>query len=454
MSALDLTLCEVADLLGARRLTVQALVAEAFERIQAADGPLNAVIDIQRTRALEQARMLDGLHDKLRLPLHGIVLAHKDMYHRAGELSSFGAAPEHHRRADRTAVLLERLDDAGAVSLARLNMAEFAMGPTGHNAHFGRCCNPFDPARISGGSSSGSGVAVASRYVFGALGSDTGGSVRLPAAMCGVVGLKPTQGLLSVDGLMPLSDSLDCPGPLARSSRDVARLMDILSGARHERQVLEAPARGVLGVPSRYFTDDLDPDVAEAFERALAAFSRCGFEVRSVDIEDPSDYPHYADVIWKSEAAALHIDHFAAGPRQLSEQLRARLMQGLTVSAADYVYAQKLRTHALQTALDGPLAACDVLLTPAMRCMTPRADEVSAASGERMRVNLERISALTRPVSFLGLPALVTPAGCDRHGMPIGIQLIGRPRDEARLLAVAHAFEDEEGHHRMAPPLG
>lgn len=446
MNVLELTLCDVAEMIRARRIGCEELLQECFARIAETDSKLNAVIALEKDTALARARDLDRMTGSPKGPLHGVPLGYKDMFHRKGAISTYGAADAHWTEAKETSALLGSLEKADAVGCARLHMAEFAMGPTGHNPTFGRCRNPHAPDRISGGSSSGSGAAVAAGYVFGALGSDTGGSVRLPAAICGIVGLKPTQYLLSTEGMMPLSSSLDCPGLLARSSRDVARMLDVLIATESEA-ALQGPIGNVrIGVPQSYYTDGLDEDVSAAFQSALSTFDSLEAKMVAVDVPDQTDLPHFADVLWKSEAAAIHRKNFAPGPKQLGCQARARLAQGLGVLATDYVDAQKLRVHALARMLGGPLAEADVLVMPTVPIMVPTAHSVSAEAGDKMRTTLEKLSRFTRPISFLGLPALSTPMGRDRNGLPIGLQIVGRPRAEGLLLRLGQSLADRIGY--------
>ena len=452
---LDLNLRAVVQLLKFGKISATELIHEALATVERDDEVINAVIGISRDRALEEAARLDRLSPEMRGPLHGVPLAHKDMFYRKGEVSSFGSKQMGANVKTQTSSLLRRLDEAGAISFARLNMAQFAMGPTGDNPDFGRCRNPFAPDRISGGSSSGSAAAVAARYAFAALGSDTGGSIRLPAALCGVVGLKPTQNLMPTDGMMGLSESLDAPGPIARASGDVARIMDILLGRNVYEAALDAPQPVVrIGVPSSYYCDDLDGEVAASYQTAIESFIALGFEIVEVDVPDHTHFADLADVIWKPEAAALHLHTLQSAPHMIAVQARARLTQGLATSAVDYIRARQLRSAMLAEMLDGPLRSSDVLLTPAMRITPPLAVDVAATGGEAMRRNLEGITAFTRPLNFLGLPGLVTPAGLASSGTPLSIQIIGRPFAEPLLLQLGHLFEEHCKHNRLRPKIG
>ena len=288
-----LTLRQAAAAIAERRVRAEALVEASLDRIERLQPTLNCFIRIAAEAARAKARAADmSVNAGHALgPLHGVPLAHKDMFYRAGEVCTCGSKIRAGFVPDHTASVLARLDAAGAIELGRLNMAEFALGPTGHNDHFGRCRNPWNPDHISGGSSSGSGAAVAAGLVFGALGSDTGGSVRLPAAMCGVVGIKPTQGRVSRYGAMPLSHSLDCIGILARTVGDCARLLSIIAGSDerdstasrrpaedfehglNEAADANALASVTVGIPDRYYYEDIDHEVAELLAKSRAVLA-------------------------------------------------------------------------------------------------------------------------------------------------------------------------------------
>lgn len=435
-------------------ITAEAAVGLALAKAQAAQG-LNAFVRIDADRALEAARAADR-HRAMGLPLgplHGVPVAHKDMFYRAGRVTGCGSKIRADFVAAETCPLLDRLDRAGAIEIGQLHMAEFAMGPTGHNAHLGRCRNPWLGDAITGGSSSGSGAAVAARIVGGALGSDTGGSVRLPAAFCGVVGLKPTHGRLAQTAMMPLSESLDTAGPLALSSRSVARMMTVLADDGEDFEAALTPALDglTIGLPTRYYTEGLDPEVAAAFAESLRVLADCGARVIEVDLPDQDHLAAMAALVWAPEAAAQHLEWLRQRPGDYGEQVRNRLLHGLAIPATHHVLARRLRSADLAAMLGGALAACDVIATPACRTVTPLADAVEARAGPAMDKVIGDISALTRPISYLGLPALVTPMGRDARGLPIGLQLIGRPRAEATLLRTGHAFERATSWLARAP---
>ncbi|EJL33538.1 amidase [Novosphingobium sp. AP12] len=437
-------LVELADAIADGTLSAEAAVTAALDRAREWSG-LNAFVALEPDTALDQARACDQerARGRLRGPLHGVPLAHKDMFFRAGIPTEAGSLIWRGHVPAETSPLIARLEAAGAITIGRLHMAEFAMGPTGHNAHLGRCANPWDEAAISGGSSSGSGAAVGARIVMGALGSDTGGSVRLPAAFCGVAGLKPTNGLLPDEAMMPLSGTLDTAGPLATSSRSLARLMSVLTASGRDYEVDLAPdcAGLTIGVPTSYFTADLHSEVAAAFAAARQVFVEIGARVIEVAIPDHSTYPEIAARIWAPEAAAFHARHLAERPQDFGEQVRNRLKAGAAISPAQYLAALGARKSAQSDMLTGPFAEVDLLLTPAARMPVPLADEVGATGGAAMQAMVAELSALTRTISMLGFPALVTPMGFDTRGLPLALQLIGPPNAEPSLLRAGFAYE-------------
>jgi len=460
-----LSLCEAASAIREGRLRAQALVDACLDRIERLQPSLNCFIAIATASARAQARAADeAVKAGRRLgPLHGVPLAHKDMFYRAGLVCTCGSKIRQDFVPDHTATVLARLDAAGAIELGRLNMAEFAMGPTGHNAHFGRCRNPWNPDHISGGSSSGSGAAVAAGLAFGALGSDTGGSVRLPAAMCGVVGLKPTQGRVSRHGAMPLSHSLDCIGVLARTVRDAARLLTVIAGpdpldAAASRQPVPDYERGLdaatesgalsgitVGVPNRFYYDGLDEEVAALLASSRAVLEARGAKVVDVEIADHGPLGEVANAVWLPEAAALHLPWLRERPGDYSDQVRARLLGGLGVPATLRLDALRIRARVLEQLLTQTFSACDVLHLPALKLPVPTAAQTDAGGSAAMPEVIGRIAAATRPLNYLGLPGLVVPIGLTRNGLPQAMQLVARPFHEPLLFRVGAAYEAGSG---------
>jgi aspartyl-tRNA(Asn)/glutamyl-tRNA(Gln) amidotransferase subunit A len=468
-----LTLRQAASALAERRLSAEALVDACIDRVERLQPKLNCFIRTTADQARAKARTADLAVKAGHItgPLHGVPLAHKDMFYRVGEVCSCGSKIRADFVPNRTATVLKRLDAAGGIELGRLNMAEFAMGPTGHNDYFGRCRNPWNPDYITGGSSSGSGAAVAAGLVFGALGSDTGGSVRLPAAACGVVGIKPTLGRVSRYGAMPLSQSLDCVGVLARSVGDCARLLSIIAGAdsndglasRHPvpdyEQGLDqaADTRSLagmtIGVPDRYYYDGIDNEVSELLAASRSALENRGATIVDVPVGDHGAVNDLSDAILWPEGATLHLPWLRDRPRDYAPQTRARLLVGLAVPATLYAEAVRARTHLLETLLQRTFSKCDVLHVPVLKRPVPTAAETDVGGGAAMHETLGQIVASTRPFNYFGLPALSVPIGITRNGLPQAMQLVARPFREDLLFYAGAAYEAAVGKHAERPSL-
>jgi len=447
------TLVQAARAVRDRAISSEDLTLDCLARIDALQPTLNAFIAVHRDRALATARAADAHQAAGGVcgPLHGVPLAHKDMFDRAGQITAGGSKIWANRIGAQTAVLLQRLDASGAIDLGRLNMAEFAMGPTGHNAHYGRACNPARPDLISGGSSSGSAVAVAAGMVFGALGSDTGGSIRLPAALCGVAGLKPTQDRLSLANAMPLSVSMDCAGPLARTVEDLAALFAVLADdipASAEEVARRAPALGRstslkgwrIGVPEAYFAADLDVEVAEALDASRQTLVRLGATCVSLRLPDLDLLCELANLVSMFEAAAVHSERLDTRAADFGPQVLARLLSGKAISKADYNRAVQDRGAMRQVFLSA-FEQCDIIHMPVLAVPPPTADAVDVNQGAGLAQMIAGLTRYTRPISYLGLPALAQPIGVSASGLPLSMQTVAPPLGEARLLTLGQAFE-------------
>ncbi|MBR9892597.1 amidase [bacterium] len=437
-----------------------ALTEAALAAAHASQPRHCAFIETYEESARAKARSLDdaaaqGLH---RGPLHGIPLAHKDCFEQAGRAMTVGAAVRRDAApAERDATVIARYDTAGAVNIGSLNMNEMVCGPTGQNPHFGDCCNAWDPSRISGGSSSGSAVAVATGAIFGALGSDTGGSTRLPSSMNGVFGLKPTYGLVSRAGSFPRAFSLDSIGPIARSAEDCALLLRSVAGHDpRDPTSLDVPVPDYLSLfdapwvmQSRVAALSLgvpcDPGIQEVFDRFTA---RCTDMFEAAPARDfPEMEACYAlgDIISKVEAATLHSEAMRQSPERFSQAVFSRTEPGLHVPAVRYLEALSLRATVLRSFLDGPLGETDVLICPTVPLPVPLRTDADMEAPDSVFGVVAAITRLTRTFSYLGVPVLSMPIGVDANGMPVGAQLIARPLDEGRLLAVAHQLSLKMG---------
>ncbi len=461
-----LSLTEAVAALKKGSVTSQALVEAALDRIRHWQPKVNAFIKLEAEGALKAAKAADRARKRgAKLgPLAGIPLAHKDMFYRKGKETTCGSAIRRHWKADVTATVLQKLDAAGALELGRLNMAEFAFNPTGHNYHYGHCGNPWKPDRITGGSSSGSASAVAARLVYGALGSDTGGSIREPAHLCGLVGLKPTWGRVSRYGCMPLSYSLDTIGPITRRVADNALLMQLLAGADPNDPTAANEAvqdylaasrpgslRGLkLAVPRVFFWDKVNKSAAQLLEQALTTFSKLGARIVEMQPPDMDMVTAAANIVVSAEAAAIHGPWMKTRQQLYSEALRARLENGLAISAVDYVDAQRWRSMAIAGWLKA-MNGADAVFTPVVAAATPSIAETDLAGKPEAAKVIASLTRLARPINYLGLPGLTAPAGFPRDRMPMGFPLIGKPFAEAMLYRFAGAFEAKVPVHEAVP---
>lgn len=464
-----LSLAEAAAGMARRDFGAEQVVEACLARIARDDPAVNAFIWCDRDAALEAARAADRRRaEGVPLPmLWGIPLAHKDMFANGGRLSTCGSSIRRDHRPDGRATTVARLEEAGAITLGGLNMSEFAQGPTGHNPHFGDCRNPWDGTCISGGSSSGSGAAVAARMAFGSLGSDTGGSVRIPAACCGVTGLKPTWSRVSRHGAMPLSFSMDCIGPLARSAQDCAILLQAIAGADAAdptasarpvpdyRAALTGDLRGLrIGLPRNGFARDVDDAVQAAFEAALAVLVARGAALHPIDLPAMDAVAACSAVVSRVELAACHARWMRERPGDYAQSVSGRIWPNYAIPGALYVEALRRRAGVLADVAGPVFAMVDLIATPTIPRMIPTRAETDIESGaEGVVQRFLSPSANTRPFSYLGLPAISVPCGFDPRGLPIGLQLAGRPFSEARLLRAADALQrDTDWHRRMPVP--
>jgi len=463
-----LGLVEIADAIRAGRLSSVEATRACLDAIEARQPTLNAFISADPEGALRQAEAADRALARGEEvgPLHGVPLAHKDMFYRQGVITTCGAKIRADFRPGETATVLERLKAAGALHLGGLNMAEFALGPTGHNAHFGDCHNPWEPSRIPGGSSSGSGAAVAARLVFGALGSDTGGSIRHPAAFCGLVGLKPTAGRVSRAGAMPLSPALDCIGPLTRRVEDCARLTRLIAGpdprdptaaARPAPDYEATLGRGVRGqrigiLRDGYMFRHVPRAGRDALEHASTVFAQLGSELVLLPPPDFDRLAALSSVVMRAETAALHANWLRTRPNDYSAQLRARLMAGLMVPAVSYLEATAVRGRLVRDFCSEVFSRCEALLLPVIGTPAPTLAETAADDPRGLAERVMPIAHASRPINYLGLPALSLP--CEPvEGLPYGFQLVGRPFAEARLLQLGYAYQQATSFHARVPDL-
>ena len=426
-----------------------------LDALDGAGRELTAVARLRPEAALAQADVADSARGagQSRGPLHGVPLAHKDMFPRAGELAEFGTTLFAGHRPAATASVINRLDAAGAIDVGRLNMVEFALGITGHNPHTGHPRNALDRSRLTGGSSSGPATAVAGGLVPAALGSDTGGSIRVPAALCGLVGIKPTYGRVSRFGAMPLSFSLDHVGPLARNAEDCALVLAAIAGrdpadpttsSRPVPDYASSLNESVRGVRVARVVGRLgaEPDavVAAACDAALEVIAGLGTAPGEVELPDLAALGAFRRTVMLAECAAFHRDLIAEARMRYNPQTVARMTPGFAISAVDYGRALMARGPFLERFVRTVFAGADVIALPTCPITAPSLDATDTGGDARFVALSNTMSAFVGAFNYLGLPALSLPVGTDHDGLPIGLQLVGRPFAEPLLLRLAHAF--------------
>jgi aspartyl-tRNA(Asn)/glutamyl-tRNA(Gln) amidotransferase subunit A len=450
-----MTILEAAAALRKRAISSAELTEAALKSVRELNPKFNAFITVVEDSARAQARSADAEFSKGgdRGPLHGVPIAVKDVFETRGVRTTSGTSIFKDNVPTRDAAVVEKLAAAGAVLIGKTGMHELAYGITSNNPHFGTIRNPRDPDRIPGGSSGGSGAAVAADMVFMAMGTDTGGSIRIPAAFCGTVGLKPTSGRVSRYGVMPLDFSLDHMGPLARSARDAAVTLQAIAGfdARDDtssRAPVDSyvPAagcsiRGVrIGLPENFYLDRLDPDVDAAVRRMAKIAESLGAHVIPVRVPDIAALNVVGRVILLAEASAL-MEKYAGMRDQFGADVLALIDQGRLIAATDYVNAQRLR-RVMQREFAQLWRRVDCLFTPTTPMAAPRIGETTVQFGDQTEDVRLAATRLVRGINVLGLPALSMPCGVDRRGLPVSLQIIGRPFDEVLVLRVAAALED------------
>ena len=460
-----MSLTSVAQAIAGKRVSSREATQSCLHRIAQWQPRLNAFMALEAEQALKAADEADAALAKgnARGVLHGVPLAHKDMYYEAGKVVTCGSLIRRDFVATTTSTALQRLKDAGTVRLGTLQMAEFAYGPTGHNAHFGPVHNPWARDHITGGSSSGSGSAVAARLTFAALGSDTGGSIRMPAHFCGVTGLKTTYGRISRAGAMPLSQSLDTVGPLARSAEDCALLLGLMAGPDPlDPTALDMPLpdyvaatrqsiKGLrIGVPTAFYVDDLDADVAKILDAAMAVLKGEGASIVPVELPDQRQLTAACQLVLAVEAAAFHKRWMIERPQDYGPQVLMRLQNGLAIPGVTYLEAMRWRGPAL-SAHNAAVSGVDAVIAPVAPVAAPTIAESDVGNSPDAESVIQRLTRFTRPINYLGLPSLSIPSGFTSGGLPVGMQLIGRSFDEAMLLRIGAAFQRATDFHDRAP---
>jgi aspartyl-tRNA(Asn)/glutamyl-tRNA(Gln) amidotransferase subunit A len=470
MTALnELSLDDARKFVNNGDVTSLELVQACLKQIDKHDDRLNTFIRLESELAQTQAEEFDKnrkRQSEIGL-LGGVPLAHKDMYYRAGLSTTCGSKIRRDYKSTTTSTAIERLAESGALNLGGLNMAEFAFSPTGHNTHFGACRNPWNTDYVTGGSSSGSGSAVAARMAFGSLGSDTGGSIRLPAGFCGLVGIKPTQTRVSRYGVMGLSFSLDNVGPLTRTVKDNALILSVIAGhdpkdatsstqpvGNYLEAVDNPSAKGFkIGIARGYFEDGADDTIIESRDAAVKSFTEQGAAIVEIDCGDINHINSLAAFIAGTEAATLHAYWLRHRRDDYGPQVLARIESGLQFSGVDYLHAIQLRPKIITEFVKKAFADCDIILAPTFNIETPRIDETDVEDGQGFEALMSTVSHCTRPFNYLTLPSLSLPTPELANKMPASIQLIAPPFHEKLLYRVGSAYEKHTSFSQRAPNL-
>lgn len=453
-----MTIREAAALLRERRASAMELAEQSIARIESLNPSLNAFLTVTAGKARDRANQLDEelARGVDRGPLHGIPIAYKDLFYTKGVRTTAGSLLFAKLFPAYDAAVVEKLNDAGAVMVGKTGMHELAYGITSDNPHFGSIGNPWNPECIPGGSSGGSGVAVASGMAASALGSDTGGSIRIPASFCGVVGLKPTFGRVSRYGAVPLGYSLDHMGPLTRTVRDAALVLNAIAGhdprdpsSSHAAVEDFLPPDDVslagvrVGLPENFYFDRVDAEVREAVHHAARLAEAAGAEVVPIRLPDIEALNAVGRVILLGEASALY-EPYMDRRDLFGADVLALLDQGRLLKATDYINAQRIR-RSLTREFTALWDKIDCLFTPTTTVPAPRIGQTTITiEGKDEDVRLAATRNV-RAINLLGLPAVSIPSGIHSSGLPMGLQIVGRAFKEAALLRVAAAVEDALG---------
>ena len=462
-----LTISEAATLIESKQLSPVELVSAHLDRIEQTDERLNSFITLLAEEAAAAASSAESeiQGGEYRGPLHGIPIGLKDLYFTKGIRTTVGSKIMRDFVPDYDAAVTERFHDAGAILMGKLQMHEFALGATSENPHDGPAHNPWDTTRITGGSSGGSGSAVAAGQCMAALGSDTGGSIRIPASACGIVGHKPTFGRVSRRGVFPLANSLDTVGPMTRSVRDAAIVMNAIAGYDERDQssanrsdedftrLLGQNISGLrIGLPQDYFYDMIDDEVRAAVQQAAKTLEALGAHVEECSIPALNDSISISGTILLTEAAEIHLDNLRERADDFGSDVRGRLEEGAMTPAVSYIAAQRARAE-FNREIAEAMRTYDILLAPTTALGAPNLGERVVDVGGVQEAKLAIMPRLTRPHNICGIPTVSVQCGFTSEGLPIGMQLAARPFEDALALQVAYAYEQAAEWHTRHPVI-
>jgi aspartyl-tRNA(Asn)/glutamyl-tRNA(Gln) amidotransferase subunit A len=462
MEAMDtintLTLSNALELLRGKKISPQELAEACYHQIERLNPSLNAfitVIDLQD--ALKS--QLPSENASSSNALRGIPIAVKDLFDTAGIRTTAGSKFFAGNIPQADAFVVEKLKQAGAILVGKTNTHEIALGVTGNNPHYGTARNPWDTTRIPGGSSSGSAIAVATGMALGALGTDTGGSIRIPASLCGIVGFKPTFGRVSLRGVFPLSWNLDHVGPLTKCVKDAASILQVISvydpidpasskmltGDYLGHLVDDVAGRKIaLGIGE--FVETSDPEILEATHEATKVFEAIGCKIQEVDVSWMREAGFANVTMLRSDGAAVHRDRLREHPEMFGEDIRRRLEDGAKTTSTEYILARRAQAE-VRKRFEQFFESCDLLITPTTPIPAPTIEGHDAVE------QAGRLTRFTAPFNLAGLPALSLPCGFTKEGLPIGLQIISRAWADAKVLNAGYAFEQATEWHKNFPKV-
>lgn len=449
------TIDALSELIRKREISPVEVIQAALHRIEKYDGELKTFITVTSEEALECANKAEAsiARGDYIGPLHGIPIGLKDIIFTKGIRTTCGSKILADFFPQKDATVVERLKKAGAIIIGKLNSHEFAFGATSINPHYGTPRNPWNARCIPGGSSGGSGVAVATALCLGALGTDTGGSIRIPSSLCGIVGLKPTYGRVSRYGVYPLSWSQDHVGPMAKTVKDAAIVLGAIAGydprdpsssplPPSDYHAIREDVRGIrAGVPSDYYFENCDPEVRDRVTKAVDILRDGGIVIEEVSIPHLKHATTASSVILSAEAASQHENYLRGSQvEDYGKDVRALLKTGIFITATQYVKAHRVRS-VIHKELLKVFELVDVLLTPGLPIVAPELQQDSVAIEGKRETVRSALTRLMRPYNLAGVPAIVVPCGFSSSGLPVALQIAGRPFEEGTILAVAQAYE-------------
>lgn len=457
---------ELAPLLESKEVSPVEVTEAVLKQVETYNEQTNAYIRVDAEDAQTSAKIAESeiMKGNYKGKLHGIPMALKDIFYVKDKVVTMGSKIHKDFMPSYSATVVEKLAEAGVIFTGTLNMHEYAWGGTNNNPHFGPCRNPWDLEKIPGGSSGGSGAAVAADMTIASLGTDTGGSIRIPSAVCGIVGLKPTHGRVSKHGVFPLSWSLDHAGPMTKTVTDAAILLECIAGfdpndpTTIDKQVpsyttgLSEDLKGmVIGVEEDFFLTNLQPGVQELFDKAIDTLKTLGAEIKPITIPSLKN-AHYAEMITVlAEASAIHHTNLKKRPEDFGKDVRISLELGELPTAVEYIQAQQIR-HKIKQEFQEIFKTVDTILAPTLPFTAPTiGQEITIINNQNLKVSDELIR-LQSPANLTGLPSISVPCGLSEN-MPVGIQFIGNAFDEQMIIKAAYAFECTKPMEDRKPEL-